>query len=114
MELTGHLLRHAATVVVHDAARPLTLAEVADELDRRGLRPAEPAPKRLSDGLRSQVRNGRVVRVGRGVFASGSMTDGTLRRWRGRTRVVAEYGWRHPGATQQDAVEWARRRGRWH
>ena len=72
-------------VVLADAQRPLSVAEVMAAMHRKGLRPGVIYERKaVADALRYQAGKGRVRRLGRGVYVyvSGSVPRTTLRRWR--------------------------------
>lgn len=114
MELSGHILRHAATNLLFDHDRVLTLAEIEAGLTLRGFTVAAPAPRRLSDAMRSSVGNGRAVRHGRGRYGAGKIRFGTRRRWRLRLGWLAVHGRRCPEATMLEGIAWAKANGKWH
>jgi hypothetical protein len=79
-------LRYVLVVRLVDAGRTLTVRDLvngvlADGFDIDG-RPS----KTISDALRWEVRRGRVVRRGRGIYAAGRVSRGTV--WRMRERVT--------------------------
>ncbi|MEM9134573.1 MAG: hypothetical protein AAF962_02660 [Actinomycetota bacterium] len=114
MELHGHILRHAATEVVHTTRGPCSIGYVLAELERRGFAVEEPERKRVSDALRSSVGNGRVIRHARGRYVAGRISHGTRRRWQRRLRGLDAYGRRHPEASLGEGIAWARGHRYWH
>jgi hypothetical protein len=83
--LTGMNLRYLLTVVLLDAGRPLTTAELVEAVRSSGRDIAGRASKTVSDALRWEIRKGRVVRLGRSVYRCGSMPRST--QWWIRRRV---------------------------
>ncbi len=114
MQLSGHILRHAATDVVLEADRPRTISEIEAGLHLRGFEVAPPARKRLADALRRASTIGRLTHQARGVYGPGTIRHGTRRRWRGRLHWLARFGYQHPSASMQDGVRWAQEHDRWH
>lgn len=78
--LGGRPLRYLLTILLVDARRPLTVAELIDQVERAGLEIAGRPSKAISDALRWERDKGRVVRVGPSLYSSGSMPDRT-ERW---------------------------------
>jgi hypothetical protein len=79
------LLRHAVIGTLLRAVRPLSIGEItARVLDRRPVDTVVGplSPKRMSDMLRFQVRQGRVRRVARGRYAAVPDGMGRTTRWR--------------------------------
>jgi hypothetical protein len=71
-------LRYALTLVVHDAGQPMTLGQMQAAAERMGIEvPGRPS-KAISDGLRWEVRKGRLVRLGRGRYGPGHVPRSTL------------------------------------
>lgn len=83
--LSGRELRYVVTTVLLDEVGPLSIGQVIERLERRGLRPAGRASKTLSDALRWEVAHGRVRRVGRGMYRLGAVPRST--RWWIRRRA---------------------------
>lgn len=75
--LAGRQLRYLLTIVLRDASRPLTVAELVGLLERDGRRVAGRPSKTVSDALRWEIGKGRVVRVGRSTYHRGSMPRST-------------------------------------
>lgn len=76
-KLAGRDLRYLLTVVLHQARRPLTVAELVVILERDGLRIAGRPSKTVSDALRWEVGKGRVVKIGRSTYRRGTMPRST-------------------------------------
>ena len=114
MELSGQILRHAATDVVLEADRPRTISQIQTALGHRGFGVAPPARKRLADALRRATAIGRLTHPARGVYGPGDVRHGTRRRWRVRLYWLARFAERHPSASMLDGVRWARTNGHWH
>ena len=75
--LAGRDLRYVLTVVLHQAGRPLTVAELVVILERDGLGIVGRPSKTISDALRWEIGKGRVVKVGRSTYARGRMPRST-------------------------------------
>lgn len=71
-ELSGILLRYAAALVMQEVTRPTSVAEIAEAIERLGVRIPGRKGKTVSDALRWEQRNGRVVRVGRDRYVGGA------------------------------------------
>ena len=85
--LRGLDLRSAVVVLLLARQRPATLVDLASMLRRDGF-DVGPAPtKTIADALRWEVRRGRVARVGRGIYAAGTVAKASKHRM--RTRVAA-------------------------
>lgn len=87
-KLLGDRVRSAVCVVLHDAKRPMRLPEIALAIQALGVPLGLQPTKTLSDALRWEVRRGRVVRDGRGVYKGGPVPRTTLIYMR---RRVASY-----------------------
>lgn len=61
----------------------MTVQDLVDALDRRGIDVPGRASKTISDALRWEVSRGRVMRVGRGRYRTGAIPRST-RWWLGR------------------------------
>ena len=84
--LAGRPLRYLLTIVLIDAQRPLTVAELIDAVERTGLPIAGRPSKTISDALRWERAKGRVIRVGRAKYGSGGMPPRTERWIRAQVR----------------------------
>ena len=71
--LRGLELRSMVVVVLLESGRPMTLASLASRIGRAGFELGETPTKAIADALRWEVRRGRAVRVGRGVYAAGTV-----------------------------------------
>ena len=90
-ELTGKTLRWVVCVVLFDARRALTVAEIVTEVKTRGFAIAGTrAGKSVSDALRWEVARGRVELVRRGVYAPGWMQRSTEYSLRQRVRALEQ------------------------
>jgi hypothetical protein len=78
--LRGRPLRYLLTILLVDARRPLTVAELIEQVERAGLEIAGRPSKVISDALRWERDKGRVIRVGEGRYARGVMPPRT-ERW---------------------------------
>ena len=102
--LHRHWLRHAVLLVLVDAGRVLTVAEIVEELRRRDLAPFRtPASRAVSDAMRWDIRAGRIERVGWGRYVATRPTAGHVAYAR---RVIDDAvlgrgrGWRVAHANQ--------------
>ena len=96
--IDGRYLRWLLTVCLFDH-RVLTLGEMLVLIERHGFRVRGRPSKTVSDALRWEMRRGRVVRLGRGRYAAGSMPRSTLSWQRARVRRLrVERGWRDRAA----------------
>lgn len=75
--LTQYLFQHG----------PTTVADLIDALDYQGFDIPGRASKSVSDALRSDIANGRVRRLKRGLYGPGEMPRST--EYRIHTRVLA-------------------------
>ena len=66
--LRGRLLRYAVVVVLAEEGRTMSLQQIADALDRRGLAVVGAPRKAISDALRAELTRHRVIRVARGHY----------------------------------------------
>ncbi|HVM07938.1 MAG TPA: hypothetical protein VM345_05730 [Acidimicrobiales bacterium] len=89
-EPLGLRLRSLLVVLLVEAGTPLTVRQLIARIEARGVVLDGRPSKLVSDALRWEVRRGRVVRVGLGVYRSGRIAETTLRRMRGRARVLQE------------------------
>ena len=85
--LAGIKLRYAIVAALIAARRPMSVEELLESFERRGLtvRSSYPA-KAVADAVRWEIRRGRVARVRRGVYAAGTVAPST------RRRMLAAYG----------------------
>jgi hypothetical protein len=89
----GLVLRSLLVLVLLDAGRPMTLGAMTSAAERRGFAFGSAAPgKEAADALRWEVARGRVVRVGRGVYAAGTVAKVTKHRMRARVAAAARGG----------------------
>ena len=86
--LRGLALRSLLVLVLLDAGRPMTVPALTAAAERQGFAFAEHAGKVAADALRWEVARGRVVRVGRGVYAAGRVAKATKHRMRARVAAV--------------------------
>jgi hypothetical protein len=80
----GRELRYRLCLLVRDAGRPVSVNELVEWLDESGLTVGGRTSKTVSDALRWEIAHGRVVRVGRSMYAPGAIPPSTLwsiRRW---------------------------------
>lgn len=88
--VTGILLRYAVLAVMDGVTRPATVGEIADAMERLGVRPPERRGKWVSDALRTEVRKGRIVQVGRNRYVAGlAPSERTRSRIRSALREAA-------------------------
>ncbi|MDW3219269.1 MAG: hypothetical protein R8F63_11720 [Acidimicrobiales bacterium] len=72
---------------------PATVGEIADAMERFGVRPPERRGKWVSDALRTEVRKGRIVQVGRNRYVGGlAPSTRTRSRIRSALREAAHRG----------------------
>ena len=77
-DLRGRNLRYSLLTILHDAARPMRIAELIRELERLGLVVGGRDPhKTVGDVLRYEVGLGRVRRVARGTYRIGEIRPAT-------------------------------------
>ncbi|MEY2591937.1 MAG: hypothetical protein QOJ67_3921 [Acidimicrobiaceae bacterium] len=92
LPITGLELRYALCVCLLDARSPLTVPQLVNRVEALGFAVTGRPSKSVSDALRWEVRRGRIDRLGRGLYVSGSMprsTEWWIRR-RVRSRREAE------------------------
>jgi hypothetical protein len=87
-ELSGLDLRCVLVVLLRDAGRPLTVAQLVERVERLGVPIRGRTSKVISDALRWEVARGRVHRVGRGRYRVGYLAKSTEHRMRGRGRAA--------------------------
>ena len=75
----GQPLRYLLCLHLNKVGRPQTVPQLIEAVEARGFTIAGRASKTVSDKLRTEVRRGRVVRVGRGLYAAGRTPRST--RW---------------------------------
>ena len=114
MKLRNDHLRHIITEIVWAYGGVTTTDQIRDELARQRFTIAEPSSASLRNAVASSVRNGRLVRAGRGRLEPGRMTDGTRRRWRARSERLREYAVARGASTSTEAEARLRADGRWH
>ena len=85
--ITGRELRWVLTDYLF-GARVMSLRALVDALEADGFLVSGRPSKVVSDALRWEVRRGRVVRLGRGKYAAGSMPKQTLSWRRARVRAI--------------------------
>jgi len=83
----GVRLRHVICACLLDEQTIMTVPEIVAEVEAFGLSIPGRASKTVSDALRSEVRKGRVVRLERSRYRTGSMPRST--EWWIRRQVVA-------------------------
>jgi hypothetical protein len=73
MEIDGRLLRRVLVTWLMDAGPdcPLTVPELAQRLEQARLEVRGRGGKAVSDALRWEIRRGRVLRIGRGLYVLG-------------------------------------------
>ena len=107
--LRGIELRYVLTVALVNGS-VMTVAELAEELERQGFAVAGRPSKAISDALRWEANADRVVRVGHGSYGPGFMPRSTEYRIRQRVAKLREQA-RDPAEEPDDADEdafWAR------
>jgi hypothetical protein len=92
--LKGLALRYFLALYLLEAGGERSTRELVDAVHAAGFELHGRASKTVSDALRWEVRRGRVVRRGRGVYAAGVIarsTRGRMRTWVAhfRAQVVA-------------------------
>lgn len=95
--LWGLELRYVlCDIIASQGGGTCTVAELVTALDRWGFELGGRPSKEISDALRTEVARGRVVRVGRGRYRTGSIPGSTRRRIRkvARHRVEQLGTWR--------------------
>lgn len=79
VELGGRDLRYVLTMLLHQHG-PLTVARLVTLLHDQGFTVRGRASKEVSDALRWEIGRRRVVRLGRGRYAPGTIPPSTRRR----------------------------------
>ena len=77
--LGGRLFRYQLTLVLQEARRPMTVAEMVVVLRRLGIDVPGRASKTISDALRWEIGRGRVRRTAPGTYAFDRMPASTGR-----------------------------------
>lgn len=88
--LRGLELRYVLTLLLTDAGRPLCIDEIVRWIEGSRYSVAGRPSKTVSDALRWEIGHGRVVRVGRGRYASTRFPRQTRSRMRARVRTLAD------------------------
>ena len=78
--------RALLTLAIHQAGRPMTVAQLVHVVDFEGIGVGGRPSKVISDSLRTEVAKGWVVRVRRGVYAPGRLPKSSKSRLRARLR----------------------------
>ena len=89
--LSGLGLRYVLANELQNSGRPLSVAELADRLQRRGFTFAGRPSKAISDSLRTEVRKGRAQRITRGIYVFSSASRSMVRRFRAMAVAAHEY-----------------------
>lgn len=80
--------RYLVTDLIHrDAGRVWKVRELVAELEGAGFDLGANPSKTVSGVLRTEIRRGRVVRVGWGAYRAGTIPESTRRRIRSRVQV---------------------------
>jgi hypothetical protein len=82
-------LRYALTLYLFQHG-PTTVADLIDALHHQGFEIPGRASKSVSDALRTDVANGRVLRLKRGRYGPGSMPRSTEHRIHSRVMALRE------------------------
>ncbi len=77
--LVRHHLRHAIVLVLVGTKRATSVAEIVDRLRQSGYEFKGRPTQAVSDALRTEIRNGRVARVGHGQYRIHQITDRQMR-----------------------------------
>jgi hypothetical protein len=85
--IRGLCLRYLLALHLSDVGRTCTTRELVEAVQAAGFELFDRPSKTVSDALRWEVRRGRVTRLGRGVYAAGTIAPETKRRMR---RQIAE------------------------
>ena len=86
--LRGLELRSAIVLLLLDRRRPMSPAELVVLLRRSGFDLEGRPGKSVADALRWEVRRGRVVRIGRGLYGPGLVAKVTKHRMRARVAAT--------------------------
>jgi hypothetical protein len=73
--LRRNRLRHAAFLVLFDAARPLEVHEIVEQLLALDQTFTRDPSRAVSDALRTEVLKNRVIRLEHGVYVIGDVTS---------------------------------------
>ena len=76
-ELRGRDLRYLLTLVLHESRHPMTVAQLVEAAEVSGRSIAGRASKSVSDALRWEIARRRVIRVGRSLYAAGTLPRST-------------------------------------
>lgn len=99
--LRGRPLRYLLVTFMAEARGPATVAELVEACGDEGVVFNGRASKIISDALRWEVRNGRVTRLGRGLYQLANVPDSTM-RWIGhrvrQTKIWLQYILEHERA----------------
>jgi hypothetical protein len=82
--IKGLTLRYLLALHLSDVARPCSTRQLVEAVHDAGFELAGRPSKTVSDGLRWEVRRGRVTRRDRGLYAAGTIAPETKRRMRRR------------------------------
>jgi hypothetical protein len=91
------MLRNFLVVLLVEADRPLSIAELVNLLASEPVEVPGRASKTVSDPLRWEERKGRVLRLGHSSYCAGTIPRTTLRRMRERVAGWRERGGQWPG-----------------
>ncbi len=84
--LGGLWLRYELCIVLHEARRSLTVAEIVGRIEADGFTIGPNAHKVVADALRWEVRRGRARRVRRGVYGTGRLPRSSESKMRAALR----------------------------
>jgi hypothetical protein len=76
--LRGQPLRYLVSLHLVEAGSPQTVRQLIAAIEAKGYVIGGRASKTMSDTLRTEVRRGRVIRVGRGRYAAGRTPRSTV------------------------------------
>ena len=102
--LAGMMLRYEVCLVLRDAGRPLTIADIVSRVRRDGFELPDRANKAVSDALRWDVRRQRVDRMRRGVYVAGRIPRSSEFRMRRRIAQARRQLALEPSAVTRSAV----------
>ena len=86
--LRGLDLRSAVVLLLLEHRRPVSVRELVEDLQRAGFGVQGRPSKEIADALRWEVRRGRAVRHGRGVYGPGVVAKVTKHRMRARVAAT--------------------------